>query len=44
MQADKVSEIKHVYEMRPRRDYFGFDLISDAVPIDRLWYGGHECS
>ena len=29
-----------VYEVRPRRDKRGFDLISDALPFDRLWYAG----
>jgi hypothetical protein len=28
----------HVYEVRPRRDRRGFDLISDALPFGRLWY------
>jgi hypothetical protein len=29
----------HVYEIRPRRDRRGFDLISDALPFGALWYG-----
>ena len=29
----------HVYEVRPRRDKRGVDLISDALPFGRLWYG-----
>jgi hypothetical protein len=29
----------HVYEVRPRRDKRGFDLISDALRFGRLWYG-----
>jgi hypothetical protein len=29
---------KHVYEVRPRKDKRGFDLISDALPFGRLWY------
>jgi len=29
----------HVYEVRPRRDHRGVDLISDALPFGRLWYG-----
>jgi hypothetical protein len=29
----------HVYEVRPRRDRRDFDLISDALPFGRLWYG-----
>jgi len=28
----------HVYEVRPRRDHRGVDLISDALPFGRLWY------
>jgi hypothetical protein len=28
-----------LYEVRPRRDKRGFDLISDALPFGRLWYG-----
>jgi len=29
----------HVYEVRPRKDKRGFDLISDALPFGKLWYG-----
>jgi hypothetical protein len=29
----------HVYEMRPRKDKCGVDLISDVLPFGRLWYG-----
>ncbi len=29
----------HLYEVRPRRDKRGVDLISDALPFGRLWYG-----
>jgi hypothetical protein len=25
--------------VRPRKDHRGFDLISDALPFGRLWYG-----
>jgi len=28
-----------VYEVRPRKDHRGVDLISDALPFARLWYG-----
>jgi hypothetical protein len=31
--------ILHVYEVRPRKDHRGVDLISDALPFGRLWYG-----
>src|SRR6266704_7151122 len=30
----------HVYELRPRADKRGFDLISDALPYSPLWYRG----
>ena len=29
----------HVYEVRPRKDRRGVDLISDVLPFGRLWYG-----
>jgi hypothetical protein len=29
----------HVYEVRPRKDKRGADLISDALPFGGLWYG-----
>jgi hypothetical protein len=29
-----------VYEVRPRKDKRGVDLISDVLPFVRLWYGG----
>jgi len=28
----------HVYEVRPRKDHRGVDLISDALPFGRLSY------
>jgi hypothetical protein len=28
----------HVYEVRPRNDHRGVDLISDALPFGRLWF------
>jgi hypothetical protein len=28
----------HIYEVRPRKDHCGVDLISDALPFGRLWY------
>src|SRR5262249_9934783 len=28
------------YEVRPRKDKRGVDLISDALPFGRLWYDG----
>ncbi len=29
----------YIYEVRPRKDKRGVDLISDALPFGRLWYG-----
>ena len=34
-----MTAIKHIYEVRPRKDHRGVDLISDALPFGRLWYG-----
>jgi hypothetical protein len=35
-----MTEIKHVYEVRPRKDKRGVDLVCDALPFGRLWYAG----
>jgi hypothetical protein len=32
--------LQHVYEVRPRKDKRGIDLISDALPYSPLWYAG----
>jgi hypothetical protein len=34
-----MSEARHCYEVRPRNDKRGVDLISDALPFGRLLYG-----
>jgi hypothetical protein len=34
-----LTNSQHIYEVRPRKDHPGFDLISDALPFGRLWYG-----
>jgi hypothetical protein len=34
----------HIYEIRPRADKQGFDLISDALPLSPLWYPGQTQS
>jgi len=31
-------EARHTYEVRPRKDHRGVNLISDALPFGRLWY------
>ncbi len=33
------TRLKHEYEVRPRKDKRGVDLISDALPFGRLLYG-----
>jgi hypothetical protein len=30
----------HIYEIRPRKDKRGADLISDVLPFGKLWYSG----
>ena len=37
-----ISARVHVYEIRPRKDRRGYDLISDVLPFGRLWYDGPE--
>jgi hypothetical protein len=34
-----MNSSQHVYEVRPRKDKRGVDLISDVLPFGRLWYG-----
>jgi len=31
--------LEPIYEVRPRKDKRGVDLISDVLPFGRLWYG-----
>ena len=33
-----MEAVKHAYEVRPRKDHRGVDLISDVLPFGRLWY------
>lgn len=33
-----MTSSQHVYEIRPRKDHRGANLISDALPFGRLWY------
>jgi hypothetical protein len=28
----------HIYELRPRKDRRGFELISEALPFGHLWF------
>jgi hypothetical protein len=32
------ASVAHAYEIRPRKDHCGVDLISDVLPFGRLWY------
>jgi hypothetical protein len=34
-----MTSSQHIYEVRPRKDKRGVDLVSDALPFYRLWYG-----
>jgi hypothetical protein len=34
-----MTSSQHAYEVRPRKAHRGADLISDALPFSRLWYG-----
>ena len=36
--AAAMTSSQHVYEVRPRSDKRGVDLISKALPFGRLWY------
>jgi hypothetical protein len=33
-----MTSSQHVYDVRPRKDHGGVELISDALPFGRLWY------
>jgi len=35
-----ILDAKIAYEVRPREDKRGVDLISDVLPFGRLWYDG----
>ena len=37
IRGKRMSPPIHVYEVRPRKDKRGVDLISDALPFGRLW-------
>jgi hypothetical protein len=40
MPVTSAASPMHAYEIRPRKDHRGVDLISDALPFGRLWYDG----
>jgi hypothetical protein len=35
-----MTSSQHVYEVRPRKDKRGVNLISDVLPFGRVWYAG----
>ena len=37
--TNAFDEALDIYQVRPRKDKRGVDLISDALPFGRLWYG-----
>ena len=39
-EAKPLREAKHAYEVRPRKDERGVELLADVMPFGRLWYGG----
>ena len=41
---DAVTSSQDIYEVRPRKDHRGVDLISDALPFGRLWYDEPKCN
>ena len=44
--ATTVTAIKfvHEYEVRPRKDERGVDLIPEVIPFGRLWYVRPYCT
>jgi hypothetical protein len=36
--APPMQSTIRIYEVRPRKDKRGIELISDALPFGRLWY------
>jgi hypothetical protein len=40
--ARSMANSQHLYEIRPRQDRRGFDLISDCLPLGLLWFEGPE--
>jgi len=35
-----MKAVKHLYEVRPRKDHRGVEPISERLPFGRLWYDG----
>src|SRR5215471_13918180 len=39
-----MTKSQHVYEVRPRKDKRGVELVSDVLPCGWVWYTGPRCS
>ena len=39
-----MTSSQHLYEVRPRKNHRGVDLISNALPFGRLWHGEPNAS
>ena len=39
-----MSSSQHVYEIRPRKDRRGLDLISERLPLGVLWFEGADAN
>ena len=37
-----MASLQEVYEIRPRKDRRGYDLIADCLPLGVLWFEGPE--
>ena len=42
MPLGTMANSQHVYEIRPREDRRGYDLISDRLPLGLLWFEGPD--
>jgi hypothetical protein len=40
LERKSETNVAHTFEVRPRKDHRGVDLISDMLPFGRLWYAG----
>jgi hypothetical protein len=37
-----MTSSQHIYEIRPRKDRRGFDLIGDRLPLGLVWFEGPD--
>jgi hypothetical protein len=40
--AQTMSTSQHLYEIRPRKDRRGIDLIGERLPLGVLWFEGPD--